>query len=168
MSGNTRNQLLSLIAYEIQEIHSSFRGQLNVDALIPCVCEECSQGDPHFFAYGDLIRRVQKGKATIECNKSFEDVQVRDVLDGTPFNEINRVKFKLYLTDNFNKAELEELLFEFRNSHEMREFGERLDLEAVGLKEMGKEQLIVRIIEYCDRREILAALYRLARSKRKG
>jgi len=166
VSGNTRNQLLSFIAHEMGEIHSSFRGQLKVDALIPCVCEGCSQGDPHFFAYGDLIRRQERGKPTIECNKSFDNVNVQAVLDGAPFDEIDRVKFKEYLTDNFNKAELDELLFEFRNSREMREFGEGLDLEAVGLKEMGKEQLIVRIIEHCDRRETLAALHRLAHSKR--
>lgn len=47
-NGNTRNQLLSLIAYEMQEIHSAFRGKLIVSELIPCVCEECGKGEPHF------------------------------------------------------------------------------------------------------------------------
>ena len=50
----------------------------------------------------------------------------------------------------------------------MRRMGGRLDLEAIGSHDMGKGQIIVRLLEYCDRHETLAALYRFVRSKRKS
>lgn len=54
-----------------------------IPQLIPCICNVCkNSNEPHYYNYSDLLLRKSKGKKTIECYKSFEDVNVDDLLNS--------------------------------------------------------------------------------------
>ena len=51
--------------------------------MIPCNCDTCKKEDePTFYEFSDLITRRDKGKSTVECKKSYDDVPVLPLLEG--------------------------------------------------------------------------------------
>ena len=82
VSGHEKKYLMSIVMHELDKIHDSYHG-LKFDKLIPCHCSECVDSqEPYFFKYKSLIKRKEKRKLTIECDHSYEDVNVRRLIDG--------------------------------------------------------------------------------------
>ncbi|EAY31275.1 COR domain-containing protein [Microscilla marina] len=82
LSGKNNKQLLVIIRKTMQEIHSDFNN-LEVTEMIPCHCSECKDNpEPYFYKYQQLKRRLDKGRKTVECDNSYEDVSVVSLLDG--------------------------------------------------------------------------------------
>ena len=78
-----RRFFLRIIRRELDKIHQSSFKSLRFEEKVPCCCGPCQAStDPHLHNLSDLKRRIDRGKTTIECNKSFEDVSVRSLLDG--------------------------------------------------------------------------------------
>ena len=51
--------------------------------MIPRNCRSCSRSNtPEFYDYGRLLRRQEKGRKTIECDESFQAVNIQEILDG--------------------------------------------------------------------------------------
>ena len=74
--------LSSIIIKEIDELNKGFE-RIQVEKLLPCNCHECKNSDrPHFYSYKNLMKRRAKGKRTVECDNSYEDVNVIEVLEG--------------------------------------------------------------------------------------
>lgn len=73
-----RQELLTLIRTYFEEINSQF-SQIQITERIPCIC---SDGCKFIFDYKKLLVAERKGKRTIECHDSFEDVDIRKLLDG--------------------------------------------------------------------------------------
>lgn len=72
---------MTIVKNEIDRLNNTFEG-IKVQKLIPCNCSECIVSEkPHFFKHKSLLNRVEKGKPTIECDKSFEDVNVFALMD---------------------------------------------------------------------------------------
>ena len=82
--GPERKALLNVLAHEIEEINQGFPGlPEKVVKLIPCQCKECRAAlEPFMFEARDLLRRVVKNIAEVECNCSYEKMQVSQLLDG--------------------------------------------------------------------------------------
>ncbi|MGB3695713.1 MAG: COR domain-containing protein [Spirulinaceae cyanobacterium] len=79
VSGVQNKELLSVVANEIDQINSSFE-RIDVSKKIPCNCQECQKDpDPYFFNLETLYRALDKKHYTIDCHKSFEDVNVRSL-----------------------------------------------------------------------------------------
>ncbi|MCB9279961.1 MAG: hypothetical protein H6562_13805 [Lewinellaceae bacterium] len=75
-------RLSSIIICEIDALNKGFE-QIKVAKMVPCNCMECSKSQkPHFHNYENLMYRKSKGKLTVECSISFEDVSVKQILDG--------------------------------------------------------------------------------------
>jgi len=56
--------------------------------LIPCNCSECENSqEPYFYIYSSLKKRVEKGKAEIECYESYEMVNVKGLIDDISFTQ---------------------------------------------------------------------------------
>jgi hypothetical protein len=71
-----------IVADVLTGINEMFHS-LSCERLIPCNCQACKNvDDPAFFEFSDLKNRREKGKPTIECRKSFEDVPVLPLLEG--------------------------------------------------------------------------------------
>lgn len=76
-------QLSTIIANEIDQLNASFK-RIKVKKNIPCSCRECKDATtPHFFDYDTLMRRKEKNKLKVECELSFEDVNVLEILEAT-------------------------------------------------------------------------------------
>ncbi|MEM8505029.1 MAG: COR domain-containing protein [Cyanobacteria bacterium P01_D01_bin.1] len=81
ISGTDKKRLLAIIGHELERIHSSFEN-LNYETRIPCNCSECkSDKAPYQFAYNVLQSALQKHRLEVQCQKSFEMVNVRRLID---------------------------------------------------------------------------------------
>lgn len=90
-----RQELLTIIRKSFEEIHSQFK-QIKIIEKIPCICsEECK----FLFEYKSILRAERKGKSTIECHHTLEDVNIKKLLDGV---ESNMENTKLNLTIHNN------------------------------------------------------------------
>jgi internalin A len=82
--GPEQKALLSVIATDLDALNESFQGLRDkVDKRIPCNCKLCCIASvPEFFAQRDLLRRKEHNRLQVECPRSFEDVDVLELLDG--------------------------------------------------------------------------------------
>ena len=68
----------------IDLILGRFKG-LEIERTIPCICHWKKEGTTRCkgkYKYDELVRRMEKGKTTIECPESFEEVSVPELLYG--------------------------------------------------------------------------------------
>ena len=81
VSGNRKKELLTVITHELEKIHSSFE-RLQYQTLVPCNCSECAGSEnPYSYDLEDLRKRLTKNKFQVECGKSYEEVDVRRLID---------------------------------------------------------------------------------------
>jgi internalin A len=82
--GPEHKALLSVIAADLDALNDSFKGLRDkVDKHIPCNCKVCRLSSmPQFFEQKALVRRKEHGILKVQCEISFEDVDVIEVLDG--------------------------------------------------------------------------------------
>lgn len=82
LEGDNKRNFLGIIRKTFEEIHHDFN-RLEVMEMIPCNCSECKQaGHPYFYRNESLERRLNKGKKTVECDKSFELVNIDSLYEG--------------------------------------------------------------------------------------
>ncbi len=83
VTGKRAKELVTIIAEEVERLHDTYGKRLKVETKIPCNCQECKTSQtPHFYDKKDLDNRLMKGKLTVECRVSFDDVHVQGLLDG--------------------------------------------------------------------------------------
>ncbi|MEM6726344.1 MAG: COR domain-containing protein, partial [Bacteroidota bacterium] len=83
IEGVQAKSLLAIIRRELDRLHRAFH-QLDYEEMVPCNCPECSdRTDPYFFRYSHLLRFITKGRSTIDCRESAEDVRIEQLFDGT-------------------------------------------------------------------------------------
>ncbi len=81
VAGINRRDFMTIITEQLDQINSQYE-KMKIDKLIPCTCGECKKdGQPYFFKYKDLRRRLEKGRQEVECGKSYEMVNVRGLID---------------------------------------------------------------------------------------
>ena len=77
-SPRERQELLTIIRTTFEEINNQFN-QIKITERIPCICSpECT----FLFDYKKLLQAEKKGKQTIECHDTFENVDIKKLLDG--------------------------------------------------------------------------------------
>ncbi len=88
--GPEHKALLSVIAADLDALNESFQGLRDkVDKRIPCNCNDCRTAPvPEFFAYKELLRRKEHSRLKVECPRSFENVNVLDLLDGIRMDKL--------------------------------------------------------------------------------
>jgi len=82
--------LLSVISADLDALNESFQGLRDkVDKRIPCNCKLCRKASvPEFFAQKQLLKRKEDKRFKVECPRSYEDVDVLELLDGTRANNL--------------------------------------------------------------------------------
>ena len=81
VSGNRKKELLTVVTHELEKIHRSFE-RLKYQTLVPCNCTECAGSEnPYAYPLENLRKRLNRGRYQIECEKSFEMVDVRRLID---------------------------------------------------------------------------------------
>lgn len=106
-----RQELLTLIRKKMDKVNDLFH-KITITRRIPCICRP---GCPTLFGYEDLLRAERKGKTTVECQNSWENVNLRKLMDGVEFdmsrdhdkyfhNEINIVTNNTNTNTNTNSV----------------------------------------------------------------
>ena len=82
LSGEHTREHLSIIRYMLNEIHESFE-ELQFEERVPCICGECLRGKQrHYYNLEMLLRRFDRGKSTVECERSIAEVPLDRLLWG--------------------------------------------------------------------------------------
>ncbi|MBW4569993.1 MAG: leucine-rich repeat domain-containing protein [Tolypothrix carrinoi HA7290-LM1] len=81
IAGNRKKELLAVVNHELEKIHNSFE-RLQYNTLVPCNCTVC-EGSPTPYSYSldNLRKRLKAGRYQIECDNSYEMVDVRRLID---------------------------------------------------------------------------------------
>jgi small GTP-binding protein len=83
VSGKNKRDLLTIVTHELDKIHNSYKRLADkYQKLIPCNCNTCKGSqDPHFYKLADLKRRYEKRVFTVQCEISYENVDVLGLID---------------------------------------------------------------------------------------
>lgn len=83
VKGDQPRQLVTIVTEEIDQINETYKS-VRVEKMIPCNCWKCATNVEvrHYYKYEALQERVRRGKASVECEQSYDDVNVRSLLDG--------------------------------------------------------------------------------------
>ena len=110
-SGKQAKTLLTILAREIDALNSGFHfnERMTLKQVVPCHCEKCKMPSvtPHPFDYKTLANRLERGRKTIDCEVSLDEISIPDLLRET-----------------FSDAE--KLLKSFDRRSEMKHFGGRV------------------------------------------
>ena len=123
--GPDRKALLSVIAADLDALNESFQGlRGKVDKRIPCNCSKCSTSpEPEFFDHKDLLSLKERGRLKWPCKRSFEDVDVQELLDGIKFE-----KPPDWATEAATPSAPREIRIFLASSSELREDRDAFDL----------------------------------------
>ncbi|MEQ8382450.1 MAG: COR domain-containing protein [Coleofasciculus sp. A1-SPW-01] len=81
VSGNRQKELLAVITHELEKIHQSYE-RLRYNTLVPCNCPEClGSPNPYSYRLDNLRKRLNAGRYEIECDNSYQMVDVRRLID---------------------------------------------------------------------------------------
>jgi Leucine-rich repeat (LRR) protein len=108
-TGLRAKELVTIINEEVERLHEPFGKRLKVAVKIPCNCRICKESSkPHFYDKTDLDTRLMKGKATVECSVSYDDVPVLGLLEGVfAKNTLRQANDKLKLFISYSKHDLQ-------------------------------------------------------------
>ena len=137
VKGNDRKELLGMIMKEIDAINDTFDfgERLTVEKLIPCNCPECiNSSTPHFYKYSVIQRARDKGRKTIECQKSFIDVPISSLLAD------------VFDQKRFERKELRNILMN-EGIEEFCKTLEEIDLDKVARRSLNQQQIRFRQLE---------------------
>jgi internalin A len=90
ISGKFKKSLLERIRHEFDNIHASYNKpeeppenhRLRYQEFIPCNCLKCyGSQSPHSYALKSLEERIKKNRDEIECDISYDMVNVRNLID---------------------------------------------------------------------------------------
>ncbi|MFV9677636.1 MAG: hypothetical protein ACNYVW_08305 [Methanosarcinales archaeon] len=101
INGSRKRELLAIIRNQFDHINSTIK-KVAVAQEIPC---NCSSNCPYKFNYEKLLMAEERGKKTVDCQESWEEVQVSALLEGFVKKE-ERMKE----TDDVFKEKREELI----------------------------------------------------------
>ena len=80
VEGENKQELLKMVRDSIQSINQSYNN-VAVTEMLQCQCLVCkSASEPHFYRLDVLQRYIQRGKLHIDCEKSLETIEVRDIV----------------------------------------------------------------------------------------
>jgi small GTP-binding protein len=83
VSGKNKRDLLTIVTHELDKIHNSYKRLADkYQKLIPCNCNTCKGSqNPHFYEFANLKRRYENRKYNVECDISYESVNVFGLID---------------------------------------------------------------------------------------
>ncbi len=97
ISGEKKNEFLTIIAKKIDEINDRFTN-LKVNKKVGCICKECKDSDEmYFFGYDYITKALHKNKETVECQNSTQDIKLLELLG---YKELQVLMSKTNKVDN--------------------------------------------------------------------
>ncbi|MBL7795269.1 MAG: TIR domain-containing protein [Saprospiraceae bacterium] len=106
--GAESKELLTVIAEEVDRLNATY-DNLRVKKLIPCNCGECRfSTEPHFYDYEVLQRARKLQVRAIQCQRSFSEVAVLQLIDNVFITNFFTPK-PLKIFFSYSKHDLEHL-----------------------------------------------------------
>ncbi|MCK4766466.1 MAG: leucine-rich repeat domain-containing protein [Candidatus Aminicenantes bacterium] len=140
VSGQNKKELMTIAAYELDKINDSFK-RIKLDKLIPCNCSRCKDSiEPHYYRLEKLKKRLRHKQFQVQCDESFEDVEVLPLLDDFITRDLDLEKNEDPLhrhADSRPKREpqpVKEIFISYAWGGESEEIANRLD---IAFKEKG-------------------------------
>lgn len=108
VTGKRKRDLLIIISEELDQINESYHKRLKVEKMIPCNCPVCKNNlNPYFYRLESLRRRIENGKKTIECDISYEDVNVKSLIDDIVSQPLTKKELKQLIAQGETEKVLE-------------------------------------------------------------
>uniref|UniRef100_UPI0039C61B32 COR domain-containing protein n=2 Tax=unclassified Anabaena TaxID=2619674 RepID=UPI0039C61B32 len=86
VTGSRKKELMAVVTHELEKIHSSYE-RLQYQTFVPCNCDICKNLlIPHFYSLESLNRRFNARRYQIECENSYEMVDVRRLIDDVLYS----------------------------------------------------------------------------------
>ncbi|MEA5601584.1 COR domain-containing protein, partial [Nostoc sp. UHCC 0252] len=173
VAGNRTKELMAVITHELDKIHNSYE-RLQYQTLVPCNCKICKNSPtPYSYSLDKLKKRLDANRYKVECENSYETVDVRRLIDDVMFQgtkadgEINPKVAQLQseLEQERNEslthqlADSKEIFISYAWGGESEQFVNQLDetLQAKGIKiirdkrDLGYKGLIKAFMERIGR-----------------
>ncbi|WP_392532599.1 COR domain-containing protein [Nostoc sp. C117] len=108
VAGNRKKELMAVITHELEKIHNSYE-RLQYQTLVPCNCETCKNLlTPYSYSLEKLNKRLSDRRYQIECENSYDMVDVRKLIDDVIFQAIKADgEFNPQVTELQNELEQE-------------------------------------------------------------
>ncbi|MBW4630280.1 MAG: leucine-rich repeat domain-containing protein [Brasilonema octagenarum HA4186-MV1] len=89
VAGNRKKELLAVVTHELEKIHQSFE-RLQYQTFVPCNCASCKGSQtPYAYPLDALHKRLKAGRKQIECENSFQMVDVRKLIDDVMYQSLD-------------------------------------------------------------------------------
>ncbi|ACK73266.1 Miro domain protein [Gloeothece citriformis PCC 7424] len=92
--GKDKRDLMTIVTHELDKIHNSYH-RLKYKKLIPCNCKSCKDSQyPWFYDYEKLKKFIQDREPNIQCQESYQMVEVTGLIDDVinDFNPLIKTK----------------------------------------------------------------------------
>lgn len=90
VTGSRKKELLAVVTHELEKIHNSYE-RLKYQTFVPCNCEDCQGSQtPYSYPLDKLRKRLEAGKYRIECENSYEMVDVRRLIDDVNLQSLSK------------------------------------------------------------------------------
>jgi hypothetical protein len=169
ISGENKKDLLGMIRCNIGEINESFPN-IKVEEMIPCNCPDCRKSEaPHYYESSNLKERLRRSKQTVECARSYEAMNVHEVLGDVVTIEQDEEERRVYVYGDYYERS-------YGRSYGMRirnvdvhggqvNFADRIDKieyhESIGISEDELKGLVAAVKELsAERRQVLDGHYK--------
>jgi len=101
INGTNKRELLTVIRREVEQIHRT-QNYPEVEEMIPCVCSDCkNQKKKYMYPFRRLVKASNKGKKTIECQNSFQDIEIRRLLGAVSKSKPIPTQTTIYVQGNY-------------------------------------------------------------------
>ncbi|MEH2177764.1 leucine-rich repeat domain-containing protein [Nostoc sp.] len=177
VAGNRTKELMAVITHELEKIHNSYE-RLQYQTLVPCNCETCKNLlIPYSYSLDKLNKRLSAGRYQIECENSYEMVDVRRLIDDVmlqsdrAYRELNPqiAQLQSELEQERNESltiNSQEIFISYAWGGESEQFVNKLDqtLQAKGIKiicdkrDLGYKGLIKAFMERIGRGKCVIAV----------
>ena len=88
VAGNRKKELMAVVTHELEKINNS-QGGLEYEAQVFCNCKTCKNlSEPYFYSLDKLKKRLDDSHYQVECEKSYEIVDVRSLINDVMFQPI--------------------------------------------------------------------------------
>jgi small GTP-binding protein len=85
VTGTCKSELMAIIRSDFTHIHDTLNMEnpIHYREMVPCTCETCSsENNPYLYPYDKLQKFIEKGKTTIQCMESTDDVEIHSLVKG--------------------------------------------------------------------------------------